>query len=135
MNRLKKRQHLNVDVKKRGFVFAMCTMCKSLKDWISKLGRNSNDAREYELKLKKHLLHQKSNKSLYHTWRSNLCSSNMSSYVLSMTKWIMQKLHSQGCKWRTKWFVDLDNCPLHWRVDSTWSLWWEICAIFQWVVA
>jgi hypothetical protein len=64
------RHHLNVDVNKEGFVFAKCVMCESLKDLISKLGRNNNDARKYELKLRKHLLHQESCISLYHTWRS-----------------------------------------------------------------
>jgi hypothetical protein len=44
-------------------------MCKSLKDLISKLGKNSSDARKYELKLRKHLLHQELCRSLYHTWR------------------------------------------------------------------
>ncbi len=70
MNTLKKRRHLNVDVKKKALFFAKCNMCKSLKDLISKLGRNNIDVKEYELKLRKHLLHQKSCKSLYHTWRS-----------------------------------------------------------------
>jgi len=70
MNRLKKRHHLNVDVKKRGYVFAKCIVCKSLKDLISKLEKNNSDARKYELKLKKHLLHQESCRSLYHTWKS-----------------------------------------------------------------
>ncbi len=55
MNMLRKRHYLNVDVKKRGFVFAKCIMCKSLKDLISKLGRNNNDVRKYAFKLKKHL--------------------------------------------------------------------------------
>jgi hypothetical protein len=39
MKRLRKRHHLNVDVRKRGHVLAKCTMCESLKDLISKLGR------------------------------------------------------------------------------------------------
>jgi len=56
--------------KKKNSIFAKCNVCKSLKDLISKLGRNYNYAREYELKLKNHLLHQESCISLYHTWRS-----------------------------------------------------------------
>ncbi len=72
MSRLKKRHHLNVNVRKRGSIFAKCIMWESLKDLISKLGRNSNDAKEYEQKLRKHLLHQESCKSLYHIWRSKL---------------------------------------------------------------
>ncbi len=45
-------------------------MCESLKDLISKLGKNISDVKEYELKLKKKFLHQESCKSLNHTWRS-----------------------------------------------------------------
>ncbi len=70
MNKLRKRHHFNVDVRKRGFVFAKCIMCESLKDLISKLVNNIIDVRKYELKLRRHLLHQESCRSLYHTWRS-----------------------------------------------------------------
>ncbi len=50
-------------------------MCESFNDLISKLGKNSNDVRECDLKLKKHLLHQELCRSLYHTWRSKfVCS-------------------------------------------------------------
>jgi hypothetical protein len=45
MNMLEKRHYLNVDVQKRRLIFAKCTMCESLKDLISKLGRNNNDAK------------------------------------------------------------------------------------------
>jgi len=58
MSRLKKRHHLNVDVRKWGFVFVKYSVCESLKDLISKLGKNSNDALKYEAKLRKHILHQ-----------------------------------------------------------------------------
>jgi len=70
MNRLRKIHQLNVDVRKKGSIFAKCTLCESLKDLISKLGRNNDDAKEYELKLKKHHLHQELCKSLSHTWTS-----------------------------------------------------------------
>jgi len=70
MNKLRKRHHLNVDVRKKGFVFAKCTMCESLKDLISKLVNIIIDVIKYELKLRKHLFHQESCRSLYHTWRS-----------------------------------------------------------------
>jgi hypothetical protein len=69
MSRLRKKHHLNVDVWKRGLLLAKCIICESLKDLISKLGRNNIDAKKYELKLKKHILHQESCRSLYHTWR------------------------------------------------------------------
>jgi hypothetical protein len=60
MSRLRKRHHLNVDVRKEGFMFVKCIVCESLKDLISKLGKNSNEVLEYEAKLKKHILHQES---------------------------------------------------------------------------
>jgi hypothetical protein len=52
MSKLKKRHHFNVDVWKRGLIFAKCTVCESLKDIIPKLGRNHSDAKEYKLKLR-----------------------------------------------------------------------------------
>jgi hypothetical protein len=70
MNRLRKRHHLNVNVQKRRSMFAKCIVCKPLKDFISKLGNNSNEVPKYEAKLEKHILHQKSCKNLYHTWRT-----------------------------------------------------------------
>ncbi len=69
MSRLRKRDHLNVNVQKRGFMFAKCIVCESLKNLISKLGNNSNEALEYEAKLKKHILDQEAYRNLYHTWR------------------------------------------------------------------
>ncbi len=70
MSRLRRRHYFNVDVQKRGSVFVKCIICESLKDLISKLGKNSNEVLEYEVKLKKHILHQKMCKNLYHTWRT-----------------------------------------------------------------
>jgi hypothetical protein len=55
MSRLKKNHHFNVDIKKKGSTFTKCNVCESLKDFISKLGKNSNDARKYEMRLKKPL--------------------------------------------------------------------------------
>jgi len=72
ISRLRRRHHLNVDVQKRGFMFAKCTVCESLKDLISKLGRNNNEVLEYEAKLRKHIIHQKSCRNLYHIWRTKL---------------------------------------------------------------
>jgi hypothetical protein len=69
MSRLRRRHYFNVDVQKRGSVFVKRIICESLKDLISKLGKNSNEVLEYEVKLKKHILHQKMCKNLYHTWR------------------------------------------------------------------
>ncbi len=75
MSRLRKRHHLNVNVWKWGFVFAKCIICESLKDLISKLGKNSNEVLEYEAKIRKHILHQESCINLYHTWRIELVRS------------------------------------------------------------
>jgi len=57
MNRLKEKHHINVDVRKQGSVFRKCTICESLKDFISKLGKSSNEVLKYEAKLRKHILH------------------------------------------------------------------------------
>ncbi len=72
MNRLRKRYHQNVNVQKQGSVFAKCTVCESLKNLISKVGRNSNEAIKYEEKLRKHILHKKSCRNLCHIWRTKL---------------------------------------------------------------
>jgi len=75
MNRLRKRHHPNVDMGKRGLIFAKCIVCESLKDLKSKLEKNNSDAKEYELKLKKRILQQESYRSLYHIWRSKFMQS------------------------------------------------------------
>jgi len=51
---LRKKYHFNVDVGKRGLNFAKCIICESLKDLISKVGKNNASAKEHELKLKRH---------------------------------------------------------------------------------
>jgi len=48
-----KKKNLNVDMWKRGFVFAKCTICESLKDLISKAGQNNLCVKEHEIKLRK----------------------------------------------------------------------------------
>jgi len=53
-------------------MFAKCTICVSLKDLISKLGKNSNEVLKYEAKLRKHFLNQESCRNLYHIWRIEL---------------------------------------------------------------
>jgi hypothetical protein len=59
MNWLKKKKHLNMDVQKRRSIFAKCTICESLKDLISKVGKKNPCVKEHEIKLKKHIIHQK----------------------------------------------------------------------------
>jgi hypothetical protein len=50
MKQLRKKKHLNVDVRKRGFFFSKCTICESLKDLISKVRKNNPSVKEYEIK-------------------------------------------------------------------------------------
>ncbi len=56
-------------------MFTKWVVCESFKDSISKLGKNSNEALEYEMKLKKHILHQESCRNLYCIWRTKLVQS------------------------------------------------------------
>jgi hypothetical protein len=53
MNHLGKNHHFNVDVRKWGPNFVKCIVCESFKDLISKIEKNSVDAREHEIKLRK----------------------------------------------------------------------------------
>jgi len=57
ISQLTKKCHLNVDVQKRGFTFAKCTICESLKDLISKVGKSSASGKEAQMKLKRHNKH------------------------------------------------------------------------------
>jgi len=75
MSQLRKKYHLNIDVRKRSSTFTKCTICESLKDLILKVGKNSVNAKEHELKLKRHNKHQKSYKHLYHNWKTELIQS------------------------------------------------------------
>jgi hypothetical protein len=50
-------------------------VCETLEDLISKLGKHNNDVIKYEVKLRKHILHQKSYRNLYHTWRTEFVQS------------------------------------------------------------
>ncbi len=68
MSRLRKKHHLNVNVRKWGYVSMKCIVCESLKDLISKLEKNSNEVLEYEAKLRKHILHQESCREIYTTF-------------------------------------------------------------------
>jgi hypothetical protein len=69
MSWLRKKHQINVDVRKRGFTFAKCTMCESLKDLISKVGKNNVNGKEAQMKLKRHNKHQESYKTLYRSWK------------------------------------------------------------------
>jgi hypothetical protein len=57
MNQLKKKYNFNIDVQIRGSNFAKCVVCKSLKNFISNVGKNSASGKEHELKLKRHNKH------------------------------------------------------------------------------
>ncbi len=69
MSRLRKKHHFNVDVQKRGFTFAKCTMCVSLKYLILKVGKNSASGKEAQMNLKRHNKHQESYKVFYRNWK------------------------------------------------------------------
>jgi Na+/phosphate symporter len=108
MNKLKKKHRFNMDVWKKVSVFAKCIVCESLKDLISKLEKNNSDVKKYELKLKKHILHQESYISLYHIWRSEfVCDLKMNSQLYVIHD--KMDLNSQGSKRPTKWFWVLEN--------------------------
>ncbi len=64
-----------MDVQKKGPVFAKCTICESLKNLISEVGKKNPCVKEHEIKLKKHNIHQKSCQHLYHTWRTEFVQS------------------------------------------------------------
>lgn len=65
--------HKNVNVRKHGFNFAMCTICESLKDMISKVSKHDGrKVKNYELQLKRHNIRQESCRQLYHMWRTEL---------------------------------------------------------------
>jgi hypothetical protein len=135
MSKVRKRHHININVQKRGLTFAKCLMCQSVKDLILKLGKNSNDAREYDLKLKKHLLHQKLCKILYHTWRSKFvferwvptCYPWQNGLVENCIPKVVGGKQNDLWAWTIAHYLD--------GYDNSWSWWWEICTIFQWVVA
>jgi hypothetical protein len=57
MSRLRKKHHLNVDVRKCGSNFAKCTIFELLKDLISKVGKNNAGVKEHEMQLRKHNIH------------------------------------------------------------------------------
>jgi hypothetical protein len=57
MNRLRKKKHLNVNVQKKGYIFVKCIVCESLKDLISKVGKNNLSVKEHAIKLKKDNIH------------------------------------------------------------------------------
>jgi hypothetical protein len=69
MNWLRKKNHFIVDVKEWGFFFAKCIICDSLKDLLSKARKNNPNVKEYEMKLRKHNIHQESCRHFYHTWK------------------------------------------------------------------
>jgi hypothetical protein len=86
MSPLRKKHHLNVDVKKCGSHFAKCTICESLKDLISKVGENNVGAKAHEMKLQKHNIHQKSCRCFYHTWKTKSIQSKEEYFCIILNK-------------------------------------------------
>jgi hypothetical protein len=46
---IEKKEHLNMDVQKKGSAFAKCIICESLKDLISKARKNNPCVRSMKL--------------------------------------------------------------------------------------
>jgi len=95
MSHLRKKHRLSVDVKKWDYIFVKCTICESLKDLISKVGKNSTSAKEHETKLQKHNIHRESCICFYHTWKIESIQSKENIFVSSMTRWTTPKLFFQ----------------------------------------
>jgi hypothetical protein len=121
MSRLKKRHHLNVNMQKQGSMFVKCIVCESLKNLISKLGKNSNGALKYEVKIRKHILHQESCKNLYHTCKTKLVQSKDEFFCIIHVKMDDAKIglpRSQVCN-KMIWALTINHYPLGY--DCTWS--------------
>jgi hypothetical protein len=97
-------------VKWCGSNFAKCTICELLKDLISKVGKNSAGAKEHEMKLRKHV------NSFITLKKLNQSSLKKSTFVSSMTRWIIPKLFFLNLLWKTKWFLVWVNFPSLWLV-------------------
>jgi hypothetical protein len=86
MSRLTKQKKLNMNVQKRGSIFAKYTVCESLKELISKARKNNPSVKEHEIKLKKHNIH-KNFVGIYITLeKMNLCNLKKISYVQFMIR-------------------------------------------------
>ncbi len=59
-----------MDVQKKGFTFAKCIVCESLKDLILKVGEKNASEKESQMKLKRHNKHQKICRALYWSWKT-----------------------------------------------------------------
>jgi hypothetical protein len=70
MSWLRKKHNLNVDVWKKGFTFAKCIVCESLKGLVSKVEKNNASEKEAQMKLKRHNMHQKNCIPMWQSWRT-----------------------------------------------------------------
>jgi len=112
MIRLRKKHHLNIDVQKWGSIFAKCIICEYLKYLISKLVNHNNSVFEYEMKLRKHILHQESCRNLCHTWRIKFVQSKEEFPCVIHDKMDHVKIDVPRLQCVTKWYLGLDNCLL-----------------------
>jgi hypothetical protein len=110
MNRLKRKFHLNFNVQKRGSTFTKCIVCESLKDLISKVGKNNASANEHELKLKRHNKHQKSSRCLYHSWKKKVHSIKRGVLCIIHNKMDHPKTIILRLQVKKKWFLGLASC-------------------------
>jgi len=112
MSPLKKKYHLNVDVPKKGSTFAKCIICESLKDLISKVGKNNASAKEHELKMKRHNKHQESCRHLYDSWKSKSIQSKEQFLCIIHGKMDHLKIVLQRLQVKNKKVVGLSELPI-----------------------
>jgi hypothetical protein len=100
------------DVRKRSSTFAKFTICEYLKDLISKVGKNSDSAKEHELKLKRHNKHQKSCKNLYHNWKAKSIQSNEEFLCIIHDKMDHSKIVLLRLQVKSKMVVGMAQLPI-----------------------
>jgi hypothetical protein len=112
MSWLRKKHHFNVDVQKKGSTFANCTICESLKDLISKVGKNNVSANKHELKLKRHNKHQESCKCFYHGWKTKSVQSKEEFLCIIHDKMDHSKTTLPRLQVKNKMVVGLGQLPI-----------------------
>ncbi len=70
---------MHVNVRIQGFNFVKCIICQSLKDLISKLGKNNDGAKEHEMNYEYTIFTR--NRVIVFTIRGDLNQSNPNIYI------------------------------------------------------
>jgi hypothetical protein len=116
MNCLRKKYHLNVDVKKRGSNLAKCIICESLKDLISKVGKNSVGAKNMKWNYRNMTFTKNHVDQFITLGELNQSNPKRSIFISSMTRWTTPKLLFPYLLWKTKWFLVWVSFPSLWLV-------------------